>query len=132
MAAQRPSIFARLTSVRNASLPSPTLRECCHGGLATAYRMEPRLRVTLGSCGLALALGDVLFAAIFGASAVPTIEAIRRSPGFLESPPVPDWRKGPGAIRAMPTTIALPPLPKAMSKGECPLRLRLNSGAAHH
>jgi hypothetical protein len=35
-----------------------------------AYRMEPRLRVTLGSCGLALALGDLLFAAIFGASAV--------------------------------------------------------------
>src|SRR6266540_5068471 len=34
MAAQRPSIFARLTSVRNASLPSPALRECCHGGLA--------------------------------------------------------------------------------------------------
>src|SRR6266545_7158274 len=27
MAAQRPSIFARLTSVRNASLPSPALRE---------------------------------------------------------------------------------------------------------
>jgi hypothetical protein len=34
MAAQRPSIFACLTSVRNASLPSPALRECCHGGLA--------------------------------------------------------------------------------------------------
>jgi hypothetical protein len=33
----------------------------------------------------------------------------------------------------MPTTVtASPPLPKAMSKGECPLRLRLNSGAAHH
>jgi hypothetical protein len=49
--------------------------------------MEPRLRelVTLGTlaafgCGLALALGDLLFAAIFGAaSAVATIETIRRS-----------------------------------------------------
>ena len=41
--------------------------------------------------------------------------------------------EGPEAIRAMPTTVTVsPPLPKAMSKGECPLRLRLNSGAAHH
>jgi hypothetical protein len=96
-----------------------------------AYRMEPRLRVTLGTCGLALALGDLLFAAIFGASAVSDYRD--ESPGFFrELAPGPSWRKGPGAIRAMPTTIALPPLPKAMSKGECPLRLRLNSGAAHH
>src|SRR4029450_9646921 len=86
---------------------------------------------TLGSCGLALALGDLLFAAIFGASAVSDYRG--ESPGFFrELAPGPSWRKGPGAIRAMPTTIALPPLPKGVSKGECPLRLRLNSGAAHH
>jgi hypothetical protein len=34
MAAQRPSIFARLTSIRNASLPSPVFGEGRHSGLA--------------------------------------------------------------------------------------------------
>jgi hypothetical protein len=34
MAAQRPSIFARLTSVRNASLPPPAFCERRHRGLA--------------------------------------------------------------------------------------------------
>jgi hypothetical protein len=29
-----------------------------------------------------------------------------------------------------PRPLPFPPLPKAMSKGDCPLRLRLNSGAA--
>jgi hypothetical protein len=46
-----------------------------------AYRMEPRLRVTLGSCGLALALGDLLFVAIFGASAVSDYRG--EAPGFF-------------------------------------------------
>src|SRR4029453_78391 len=76
-----------------------------------AYRMEPRLLVPLGSCGLALALGDLLFAAIFGASAVSDYRD--ESPGFFrELAPGPSWRKGPGATRAMPTTIALPPSPQ--------------------
>jgi hypothetical protein len=44
-------------------------------------------------------------AAIFGAASA--VATIRRSPVFLkERAPGPSWRKGPGAIRAMPTTIA--------------------------
>ena len=53
-------------------------------------RMEPRLHELIAlaalaalGCGLALEVGDLLFAAIFGAaSVVATIEAIRRR-GFF-------------------------------------------------
>jgi hypothetical protein len=52
-----------------------------------APRIDPGLRellglslLALGGCSLALSQGDLLFAAIFGATcAVATIEAIRRS-----------------------------------------------------
>jgi hypothetical protein len=93
MVAQRPSIFARLTSVRNASLTSPALRECCHGGLARRG-VSDGATFAGQSCGLALALGDLLFAAIFGASAVSDYRG--ESPGFLESLPRSQLEEGTG------------------------------------
>jgi hypothetical protein len=46
MAAQRPSIFARLTNIRNASLPSPVLGEGRHRGLSGG-RIAVRRRAIL-------------------------------------------------------------------------------------
>src|SRR4029453_16344065 len=60
-----------------------------------------------------------------------TIETNRRV--FLESlPPVPAGGRDRGRHGQCPRPLRFPPLPKAMSKGECPLRLRLHSGAALH